>query len=94
MLLPSVHVLPYRAELPGVSADDVFSPWGNCLLFNVTEQPAVSINCGFSASGLPIGLQIVGRRFDDRGVFRMARDYESVTEGVKRWPIETGTARN
>ena len=45
--------------------------------FNLTQQPAASINCGFTQSGLPIGLQIVGKMFDDAGVLRAARAFEA-----------------
>lgn len=45
--------------------------------FNLTQQPAASINCGYTASGLPIGLQIVGRMFDDASVLRAARAFEA-----------------
>jgi len=44
--------------------------------FNLTGQPAVSVPCGFTHDGLPIGLQIVGRRFDDRTVLRAAAAFE------------------
>jgi aspartyl-tRNA(Asn)/glutamyl-tRNA(Gln) amidotransferase subunit A len=44
--------------------------------FNLTQQPAVSIPCGFTADGLPVGLQIVGRMFDDAGVLSAAAAYE------------------
>lgn len=44
--------------------------------FNLTQQPACSVPCGFTESGLPIGLQIVGRMFDDAMVFRIASAYE------------------
>ena len=42
------------------------------------EQPAASINCGYTADGLPIGLQIVGQRFDDLGVLQVARALEAI----------------
>lgn len=45
--------------------------------FNLTQQPASSLNCGFTAAGLPIGLQIVGRMFDDRTVLRASAAVES-----------------
>lgn len=45
--------------------------------FNLTQQPAASINCGFTKEGLPIGLQIVGKMFDDAGVLRAARAFEA-----------------
>ena len=44
--------------------------------------PALSLPCGFSSAGLPIGMQIVGRPFDEAGVFRIARAYERAAE----WP--------
>ena len=44
--------------------------------FNVTGQPACSVPCGFTRAGLPIGLQIVGRRFDDATVLRAAAAFE------------------
>ena len=44
--------------------------------FNMTQQPAVSVPCGFTAAGLPAGLQIVGPRHADRTVLRAARAYE------------------
>ena len=44
--------------------------------FNLTGQPAASVPCGFTQDGLPIGLQIVGRRFDDATVLRAAAAFE------------------
>jgi aspartyl-tRNA(Asn)/glutamyl-tRNA(Gln) amidotransferase subunit A len=54
--------------------------------YNMTEQPAASINCGYSAEGLPIGLQIAGRRFDDLGVLQFSRAFEQIREAQKPWP--------
>ena len=47
--------------------------------FNLTGQPAVSVPCGFTSSGLPIGLQLVGVPFDDAGLLRVAAAYEQAT---------------
>ena len=47
--------------------------------FNVTGQPAVSVPCGFTSSGLPVGLQLVGVPFDDAGLLRVAAAYEQAT---------------
>ncbi|KQS72314.1 amidase [Rhizobium sp. Leaf371] len=55
-------------------------PW------NMSEQPAASINAGFSASGLPIGLQIVGPRFADLAVLKLSRLFETMTGGIRNWP--------
>jgi aspartyl-tRNA(Asn)/glutamyl-tRNA(Gln) amidotransferase subunit A len=58
----------------------------------MTEQPAASINCGYTAQGLPIGLQIVGRRFDDLGVLRLSRAYERLRPAQRPWPSGEPTA--
>jgi aspartyl-tRNA(Asn)/glutamyl-tRNA(Gln) amidotransferase subunit A len=52
--------------------------------FNLTQQPAASVPCGFVETGLPAGLQIVGRMFDDAMVLRIARAYEKVTKFYKK----------
>ncbi|MGN6516021.1 MAG: amidase [Rhizomicrobium sp.] len=44
--------------------------------FNLTQQPAASVPCGFTKEGLPVGLQIVGRMFDDAGVLAASYAYE------------------
>ncbi len=56
--------------------------------YNMSEQPAASINCGYSASGLPIGLQIAGARFDDLGVMKVARAFEQVRGAQRPWPCD------
>ena len=55
------------------------------LPWNMSEQPAVSLNCGFSDAGTPIGLQIVTRRFDDLRALQLARWFEA-RRGPIRWP--------
>jgi aspartyl-tRNA(Asn)/glutamyl-tRNA(Gln) amidotransferase subunit A len=54
--------------------------------FNITGQPTISIPCGFSSLGLPIGLQLAGRPFEDAGVLRVAHAYEQATEWHTRHP--------
>ncbi|MGW1678364.1 amidase [Saccharopolyspora sp. NPDC002376] len=56
------------------------------LPYNMSGQPAASVNCGWTADGLPIGLQIAGRRFDDLGVLRLARTYEQLRQPQRSWP--------
>ena len=55
-------------------------PW------NMSENPAVSINGGYDKKGFPIGVQIVGRRFDDLGVLGMAKAFEGLRDAQKPWP--------
>ena len=54
--------------------------------YNMSEQPAASINCGYTREGKPIGLQIAGHRFDDLGVMRLSRWFESARSEQKKWP--------
>jgi len=82
LLLPTVPVPPYAAENPGLDNGDIFAPWSNTFVVNLTQQPAASIPCGETAFGLPVGLQIVGRRFDDVGVLGAAAAYERAS-GLK-----------
>jgi Asp-tRNA(Asn)/Glu-tRNA(Gln) amidotransferase A subunit family amidase len=56
------------------------------LPWNMSEQPAASINAGWNDAGLPIGLQIVGRRHDDLGVLRMSRLWERLRGEPRAWP--------
>ena len=56
------------------------------LPFNLTGQPAISVPCGFAKAGLPIGLQLVGRPFDEATLFRAAAAYEAATDWHLRLP--------
>ena len=61
--------------------NDVFTVGGN-----LAGLPAVSIRCGFSAAGLPIGLQVIGRAFDEPRVLRVAHAYEQATSWLEKRP--------
>jgi aspartyl-tRNA(Asn)/glutamyl-tRNA(Gln) amidotransferase subunit A len=54
--------------------------------FNITGNPALVVPAGFSREGLPVGLQIVGRAFDEQLLFRIGAAYESAAGFVHRWP--------
>ena len=54
--------------------------------FNMSWNPAASLPCGFTKEGLPVGLQIVGRRFDDLGVLRASRAFERALPWAHRRP--------
>jgi len=86
LVLPTVPVPPYAAEAPGHDPDDFFLSWCNTFLFNMTGQPAMSMPCGLTAGGLPVGLQIVGPRFDDVGVIQLARRVDALLEPLGPWP--------
>lgn len=57
--------------------------------FNVTGNPAMSIPTGFSAAGLPLSMQIVGRYFDEATVFKIGQAYEQATDWHTQWPTLT-----
>jgi aspartyl-tRNA(Asn)/glutamyl-tRNA(Gln) amidotransferase subunit A len=57
-----------------------------CAPFNLTGQPAASVPCGFDESGLPIGLQIIGRWHDDATVLRAAAAFEAVSPWAQLHP--------
>ena len=79
------HGRLFPTEIDGVKVDrhasSVFT-----YPFNLTGQPAISVPCGFTKAGLPVGLQIVGRRFDDVTVLRAAAAFERVREWASRRP--------
>jgi aspartyl-tRNA(Asn)/glutamyl-tRNA(Gln) amidotransferase subunit A len=53
---------------------------------NVTGHPALNVCCGFTKAGLPIGLQLIGRRFDEATLLRMGDAYERATPWRGRRP--------
>ena len=54
--------------------------------FNLSGNPAASVPCGFTDEGLPVGLQIVGRRSDDLGVLQLAAQFEEARPWAQRRP--------
>jgi aspartyl-tRNA(Asn)/glutamyl-tRNA(Gln) amidotransferase subunit A len=90
VLSPVCPIPAFPAELPSPT-DDVDRPLEHIAFtvpYNFSEQPASSINCGFTADGRPIGLQIAGRRHDDLGVLRATRWFEDArpTSARPSWP--------
>jgi len=61
--------------------------WRFTFPYNLTGLPAISVPCGFDAEGLPIGLQIAGRPFDEPTVLRVAHAYERTHEWKDRMPV-------
>lgn len=66
------------------SAWRIWNPF--CYLFNLTMQPAASLPCGFTAKGLPVGLQVVGRMHDDLTVLRACAALEPHVSPLKLAP--------
>ncbi|MGH8705246.1 MAG: amidase [Burkholderiales bacterium] len=87
-LSPTSPILPYEAELacPGNDPRNALPHIAFTVPYNMSEQPAASLNWTFSAEGLPIGIQVAGRRFDDLGVLRLARLLERLRPAQMSWP--------
>lgn len=80
LLTPTVPLGAFAAgrDVPEGSADPGWAGWTPFTFpFNLSQQPAASVPCGFTADGLPIGLQIIGPRYGDALVLRAARAYEA-----------------
>jgi aspartyl-tRNA(Asn)/glutamyl-tRNA(Gln) amidotransferase subunit A len=88
LIAPASPITAYGAEeaAPGNDPAYPFEHIGFTVPFNMSEQPAASICAGYDADGMPIGLQIVGHRFDDVGVLRMAHAYEAMRPPQRAWP--------
>jgi aspartyl-tRNA(Asn)/glutamyl-tRNA(Gln) amidotransferase subunit A len=91
LLTPTLGVpaFPLGIQGPDVIDGRTVSPY-HWLAFtfqmNMTGQPAASVPAGFTADGLPVGLQIVGRHLDDPAVLRAAAAFEAAAPWRHRWP--------
>jgi aspartyl-tRNA(Asn)/glutamyl-tRNA(Gln) amidotransferase subunit A len=81
-------VVKFNAELasPINDPDKPFEHICYTVPWNMAENPAASINGGYDAQEFPIGVQIIGRRYDDLGVLAMAKTFEGLRGAQKPWP--------
>jgi aspartyl-tRNA(Asn)/glutamyl-tRNA(Gln) amidotransferase subunit A len=88
VISPVSPVVNFAAELaaPINDPEKPFEHIAYTVPWNMAENPALSINGGFSESGFPIGVQIIGRRFDDIGVLGMAKAFEGLRGPQRPWP--------
>jgi aspartyl-tRNA(Asn)/glutamyl-tRNA(Gln) amidotransferase subunit A len=88
VISPVSPVVNFGAELAAPINDPAkpFEHIAYTVPWNMAENPALSINGGFSENGFPIGVQIVGRRFDDIGVLGMAKAFEGLRGPQRPWP--------
>ena len=80
---------PTPAFKVGEKVDDPLTMYANDILtipVNLAGVPGISIPCGFAADGLPLGLQIIGKHFDEATIYQVASAYESATEFHKQTP--------
>jgi aspartyl-tRNA(Asn)/glutamyl-tRNA(Gln) amidotransferase subunit A len=89
VISPVSPVVNFAAELasPLNDPNKPFEHIGYTVPWNMAENPAISINGGYDKNGFPIGVQIVGRRFDDIGVLGMAKAFESLRGAQRPWPV-------
>ena len=93
LVLPTVQLLPFPFEvewpraIEGVPMRTYIDWMATCYAISCTGLPAISVPCGFSPEGLPVGLQIVGRRHRDADVLALARAFEQASQFARRRPV-------
>lgn len=96
LLTPTLAVPPFELGIQGPTSIDGAPVAPHAWLaftfpFNLTGQPAASVPAGFTAAGLPVGLQIIGAHLDDPGVLRAAAAFEAVRPWHATWPALVAT---
>ena len=88
VISPTSPILAYEAESasPGNDPRNALPHIAFTVPYNMSEQPAASINWTHSADGLPVGIQVIGRRFDDLGVLRLCSLLEKLRPAQRPWP--------
>jgi amidase len=77
---------PYVKEIDGVKMETYIDWMKSCYYITVTGLPAISVPCGFTPEGLPVGMQIVGRHNADFSVLQLAHAFEKATGFWKQHP--------
>jgi len=92
LILPVSQVPPfdveqrYVTEIGGVEMATYIDWMKSCYFVTVTGHPAISVPCGFTTEGLPVGVQIMGRLWDEFGVLQLAYAFQQATEFWQRRP--------
>jgi amidase len=92
MILPVSQVPPFDVkerwvkEINGVKMETYIDWMKSCYFITTVGLPAVSVPCGFTPEGLPVGVQIVGRHQDDFGVLQLAYAFQQATGFHKQRP--------
>ncbi len=77
---------PYVTHIGGVRMQNYLDWMRSCYVITVTGHPAISVPCGFTADGLPVGVQIVGRYRDELNLLKFAHAFEQRTKFGERRP--------
>ena len=92
LILPVSQVPPFDinqefiTEINGMQMETYIDWMKSCYYISATGLPAISVPCGFTDDGLPVGVQIVGRHQDDFGVLQLAYAFEQATQVWRRRP--------
>ncbi len=88
VLSPTSPIPPYEAHAscPGNDPHNALPHIAFTVAYNMSEQPAASVNWTYSDDLLPIGVQVIGQRFDDSGVLRLSRALEQLRPTQRPWP--------
>jgi amidase len=93
LVLPVSQVAPFPVEVEwvktinGVTMKTYIDWMATCYAITLTGLPAASVPCGFTADGLPVGLQIVGRHHRDLDVLKLAHAFEQATHVARKRPL-------
>ncbi len=92
LVLPVSQVTPFPIEVEwvrevnGVEMQTYIDWMATCYAITCTGLPAISVPCGFTDDGLPVGLQIVGRHHHDFAVLQLAHAFEQLTGYARQRP--------
>jgi aspartyl-tRNA(Asn)/glutamyl-tRNA(Gln) amidotransferase subunit A len=90
LITPTLPIAAFGAGLLQPNDPDAKGKWVNwtpfTYPFNLTQQPAASVPCGFTAEKLPVGLHVVGKMFDDQTVLQICAAFEAATNFHKQHP--------
>jgi len=81
---------PYVTEIEGVAMETYIDWMKSCYFISIVGNPAISVPCGFTPEGLPVGLQIVARHRDDWGLLQMAHAFEQASVQTHSWLTANG----
>jgi amidase len=79
--------VPYPTAIEGIAMDDYVAWMRSCSRITVTGHPAIAVPAGFTADGLPVGLQLVGRHRGERGLLAVAQAVERALAAARRPPL-------
>lgn len=79
----------YVAEIDGIRMDGYMDWMRSCFYVTATSHPAISVPCGFTDDGLPVGMQIVGRHRGEFSLLQIAHAFEQASADKRRWPAIT-----